>query len=138
MRDLTRAAYAKYIPLIGREPMPMSTDHAQMIADHEVWVLEQEEEIIAVLEMIPRDDNLYIDNLAVANTHQSKGIGKKMLAFAETRAQQLGLHTLTLCTNERFITNLELYARLGYSETHRVHVQGTDAVWMRKTFEVKS
>jgi N-acetylglutamate synthase-like GNAT family acetyltransferase len=135
--ELVREAYSKYIPLIGREPMPMKTDHARAIAEQDVWVLEQESEIIAVLDMVPKEDNLYIDNVTVKNTHQSRGIGKRLLAFAETRAQELGLNAMTLCTNERFKTNLEMYARLGYVETHRVHVQGTDAVHMRKKLNTK-
>lgn len=28
---LTRMAYAKWVPVIGREPLPMKTDHAAFI-----------------------------------------------------------------------------------------------------------
>lgn len=133
---LTDQAYQKYIALIGRKPMPMTTDHAQMIAQNQVWVLEQEGQIIAVIEMIPRPPDLYIDNVAVKPGQQGRGLGKRLLAFAEERAWE-GLYSLTLCTNERFRANLELYARLGYTETHRLHVQGTDAVYLRKSLEAR-
>ena len=36
---LTDAAYAKYIPLIGRKPQPMTADYRQMAAEHPIWLL---------------------------------------------------------------------------------------------------
>src|SRR5258705_277481 len=36
---LTRAAYAHYIPLLGREPQPMTADYDQILATHPVWLL---------------------------------------------------------------------------------------------------
>jgi ribosomal protein S18 acetylase RimI-like enzyme len=133
--ELVNAAFEKYIPLIGRKPLPMTADHADLIVNHEAWVIEQKSEIIAVLELVLKDDSLYIDTVAVSNEHQSRGIGKQLLKFAETRARELGRNTTTLFTNERYTVLLEMYARLGYVETHRMPVQGTDAVHMRKTLE---
>lgn len=130
--QLTHETYRDYIPLIGRKPLPMNTDYAQAIHEHEIWVLEHNAEIIAVLDMLAKPDSLYIDNVAVRGTHQSRGIGRELLAFAEARARELGLHAMTLFTNERYTRNLEIYARLGYVETHRVLVQGTNAVHLRK------
>jgi len=129
---LVNEAFKKYIPLIGRKPLPMTADHAQLIANHQVWVLGEDGEIIAVLEMITNADALYIDTVAVKNSHQSRGVGKGLLAFAEAQARRLGLPALTLCTNERYQVLLAMYSKLGYVETHRVAVQGTDVVYMRK------
>ena len=135
IRALVNAAFEGYIPLIGRKPLPMTADHTDLIVNHEAWVLEQESKIIAVLEMVLKDDSLYIDTVAVKQSHQSRGIGKGLLNFAETRARELGRNAMTLFTNERYTALLEMYARFGYVETHRVPVQGTDAVHMRKTLE---
>ena len=132
---LVNASFEKYIPVIGRKPLPMIADHTDLIVNHDVWVLEQESEIIAVLEMVLKDDSLYIDTVAVSNAQQSRGIGKQLLQFAETRARELGRNAMTLFTNERYTVLLEMYARFGYVETHRVPVQGTDAVHMRKPLE---
>ena len=138
MSALVNATFEKYIPVIGRKPLPMTADHSDLIQNHDAWVLEQESEIVAVLELVLKDDSLYIDTVAVSNAHQSRGIGKQLLNFAETRARELGRNAMTLFTNERYTVLLEMYARLGYVETHRVPVQGTDAVHMRKTLEVKT
>lgn len=135
IRELVDAAFEKYIPLIGRKPLPMMADHADLIRNGEGWVLEQNHEMIAVLEMVAKDESLYIDIVAVKDSHQFKGLGKQLLVFAETQAQELGLNAMTLFTNERYTALLEMYARLGYVETHRVPVKGTDAVHFRKTLE---
>jgi len=34
IRNLTRAAYAKWVPLIGREPRPMTADYDAAIRAH--------------------------------------------------------------------------------------------------------
>jgi hypothetical protein len=34
VRDLTRAAYAKWVALIGREPLPMQADYQRAVAEH--------------------------------------------------------------------------------------------------------
>jgi GNAT superfamily N-acetyltransferase len=138
IRKVVNEAFEDYIPLIGRTPLPMLNDHADLIARHDVWVLEQDHNIVAVLEMIVRENDLYIDTVAVKKSHQSKGIGKKSLSFAETQAREHGLHAMTLMTNERYSALLDMYARRGYVETHRVPVQGTDAVHLRKNLEVSA
>jgi N-acetylglutamate synthase-like GNAT family acetyltransferase len=138
IRSLVNAAFEDYIPLIGRKPLPMSADHADLIVNHDAWVLEEQSEIIAVLELILKNDSLYIDTVAVKPSHQSRGLGKQLLNFSETRARELGRNATTLFTNERYTALLEMYARHGYVETHRIPVQGTDAVHLRKTLEVQA
>ena len=54
------------------------------------------------------------------------------MALAEEEAQRLGLTTITLYTNERMTENIELYKRLGYTETERKTEQGYQRVYMRK------
>jgi len=34
IRTLTREAYAKWVPVIGREPLPMRVDYAAAIKEH--------------------------------------------------------------------------------------------------------
>jgi GNAT superfamily N-acetyltransferase len=138
IRVLVNAAFEGYIPLIGRKPLPMTADHTDLIVNHDAWVLEENNEIIAVLELVIKENSLYIDTVAVKQSHQSRGIGKQLLTFAETRARELGMNAMTLFTNERYTALLEMYARHGYVETHRIPVQGTDAVHMRKTLEVQA
>ncbi|HEY5203999.1 MAG TPA: GNAT family N-acetyltransferase, partial [Roseiarcus sp.] len=39
IRDLTRAAYAKWVELIGREPLPMQADYERTVAEHTIDLL---------------------------------------------------------------------------------------------------
>jgi len=42
VRDLTRAAYAKWCAVIGREPKPMTTDYDRAVRDHLIDLLVEE------------------------------------------------------------------------------------------------
>ena len=51
--------------------------------------------------------------------HQSKGIGQKLLAFAEEQARRIDRPALTLCTGEKMTRNIGIYRRYGFVETRR-------------------
>src|SRR6185369_12956128 len=104
-----RAAYGKWVPLIGREPKPMTADYDRAVREHVVFVLEEEGRLLGVLEIIPGDDHLLIENVAVAPTAQGRGIGQRLMAHAETLARARPVDELRLYTNERFEANIRLY-----------------------------
>lgn len=137
IRALVREAYSKWIPLIGREPKPMRADYEYAVQEHLVWVLEDAGQVVAVLEIIPHDDHLLIENVAVAPSQQNRGLGKALMAHAEAVAKEMSMAEIRLYTNEHFKANLELYRGLGYIETHRQDFGGTDAVFMSKRLEVE-
>ncbi|HET8841536.1 MAG TPA: N-acetyltransferase, partial [Ktedonobacteraceae bacterium] len=47
--DCVRAAYARYLERMGREPAPLSADYAALITQGVVSVLEQGTEICGIL-----------------------------------------------------------------------------------------
>src|SRR5918994_2268144 len=104
--ELVRLAYAQYEPLIGRTPLPMLIDQGDAVRDHEVWVLEVDDEVIGVLELAPRDDHLWIENVAIAPGWQGRGLGRRLLVHAEGEARRHGLTELGLLTNERYLDNM--------------------------------
>jgi N-acetylglutamate synthase-like GNAT family acetyltransferase len=132
---LVAAAYSHYQPLIGRTPIPMLTDYAVAVRERDVWVLDSDGEVIGVIELTPRDDHLWIENVAIAPERQGLGLGRRLLAHAEDEARRLGLPELRLLTNERYARNLAMYASLGYHETHREPYQGTGLVHFAKPVE---
>lgn len=111
---LTQAAYAKWVPVIGREPLPMKADHAAMIRDHRVDLLFVEQRLAALIETIRRDDGLLIENVAVEPRFQKRGDGRRMVAYAEQLAACSGAAIVRLYTNSRFEENVRLYLSLGY------------------------
>jgi GNAT superfamily N-acetyltransferase len=132
---LVAAAYEKYIPLIGRMPMPMLTDHTESIRANDVWVLDLGGRILGVIELERRVDHVWIDNVAIDPTWQGRGLGRRLLRHAEDEARRLGLGELRLLTNERYVDNIAMYSRYGYHETHREPHLGTDLVHFEKTLE---
>ncbi len=53
VRALTRAAYAKWVPVLGREPRPMIADYDAALRDHMVDLLHVGGEATALIEMAP-------------------------------------------------------------------------------------
>ena len=72
-----------------------------------------------VLVLIPADDHLLLDTIAVSDSVRGTGVGAGLIAFAEQRARELGLPAVHLYTNEVMWENLQYYPRLGYTEVGR-------------------
>ncbi len=121
IRALVRAAYARWIPVIGREPRPMQVDYDAAILEHDfVLAIDASDgpdagRCVGVIETERRADHLWIENVAVAPPAQGRGVGRLLLADAERRAIAAGLPELRLLTNAAFETNIRLYRMLGYS-----------------------
>ena len=114
IRELTREAYAKWVPLIGREPKPMTADYAEAIRDHRFDLLYLERKLVALIETIRQADHLHIENLAVSPPFQGRGYGRMLLAHAEQLAASSGFGEIGGYTNKLFVENIRLYAKLGY------------------------
>jgi GNAT superfamily N-acetyltransferase len=128
---LVEGAYAHYVPRIGIRPLPMEDDYAARVERGEAYVLDGGE-VDGVLVLERRKGWLLVDNVAVRPGLQRRGLGRRLLAFAERRALAEGLVELRLYTNERMWENRRLYARLGWEETGHDVVAGRRRVWMRK------
>jgi ribosomal protein S18 acetylase RimI-like enzyme len=111
------AAFNRYIERIGRKPQPMTVDHAALIAAGEVHVLEEDGVRLGLIVMRAKVDHLYVDILAVQPGAQGRGLGRRLMAFAEAEARRLGLSALRLFTNAKMTENRRFYPRLGFRET---------------------
>ena len=114
IRDLTRSAYAKWVPLIGREPKPMTADYNDAVAKHRFDLLYVEGTLAALIETIREADHLLVENVAVSPSFQGRGLGRRLMAHAEELATSSRFGEIRLYTNERFAENIDLYRRLGY------------------------
>jgi len=132
IRALVRAAYAKYVVKLGREPKPMTADYEAAVRDHQVWLLRDGGQPIAVLELVPAADHMLIENVAVREDHQHRGIGRKLLLFAEQEAVQQGYGELRLYTNEAMEGSVARYKAMGYRESHREPAGSAAVVHMSK------
>jgi GNAT superfamily N-acetyltransferase len=119
IRDLTRLAYAKWIPLIGREPRPMTVNYDRAVADHMIDLYEIDGEAVGLIEVVPQAQHLLIENIAVRPDHQGKRIGDLLMSHAETIARSIHFAELRLYTNAAFVSNIEFYSRRGFQEFRR-------------------
>ena len=111
---VTRAAYEKWIPVIGRAPKPMTADYDVAVREHLIDLLLVEGRLIALVECIREPDHLLIENLAVAPDQQGRGHGLRLLRHAEALARELGFGELRLYTNKLFAENVAFYRKHGY------------------------
>jgi GNAT superfamily N-acetyltransferase len=132
IRALTRAAYAKWVPLIGREPRPMTADYERAMRTHRFDLLYTEEKLVALIETVHHLDHLLIENVAVAPSFQGRGFGRMLIAHAEQWAASLGLREVRLYTNKCFTENIQLYTKLGYRLVREEAIADGIAVHMNK------
>jgi ribosomal protein S18 acetylase RimI-like enzyme len=132
IRELTRAAYAKWVPVIGREPKPMVADYAVAVREHVIDLLYVGERLAALIETIPKSDHLLIENVAVSPAFQGLGYGRKLITHAEKLATSLGFAETRLYTNKLFAENVQLYRKLGYRVDRGEAFKGGILVHMSK------
>ncbi len=129
---IAQAAYGIYVARIGRMPLPMLADYADLTARDLVHVLDVDGAVAAYVVLIHEPEALLVENIAVSPAFQKRGLGRALLAFADDAARAAGLQTIRLYTNAAMTENIALYGRCGYVETHRATEDGRHRVYMQK------
>jgi ribosomal protein S18 acetylase RimI-like enzyme len=132
IRALTRDAYAKWVPVIGREPLPMKANYEAAVRKHRIELLYLGSALAALIEMIPEAAHLLVENVAVAPAFQGRGLGRRLMAHAEAVATAMGHTEVRLYTNKLFAENVRLYQRLGYRIDREETWAGGETVYMSK------
>jgi GNAT superfamily N-acetyltransferase len=132
IRELVRAAYAKWVPVVGREPRPMTAAYQDSINRHRFDLLHADTKLIAQIETAIREDHLWIENLAVLPEYQGRGYGRRLSAHAEQLAAGAGLSEVRLLTNAAFEANVRLYEAVGYQTTSTEPFMGGTTLYMSK------
>jgi ribosomal protein S18 acetylase RimI-like enzyme len=132
VEDIVRESYAKWVRLIGAQPAPLRADYRALIDAGRVFVLDSGDAVAGLIVLVDEPDTLLIENVAVWPAAQGRGLGRRLLSFAEDRARALGRPAIRLYTHELMTTNIALYHSLGYRETGREDVVRGQTVHMRK------
>ena len=132
IRDLVRAAYQRWVPVIGREPRPMVADYEKAVRDHEIDLAHLDGRLVGLIETIACSDHLWIENVAVHPDAQGNGLGKALLARAEAKATDARLPETRLLTNAAFEVNIALYEKTGYVITRSEPFMGGTTIHMTK------
>lgn len=138
IRQIAEAAYGKYIPRMGRRPIPMDADFEGFVERGQARVLERDGNLVGYIVLIPEHGSMLVQNLAVSPAHQGMDLGRQLLEYAETEARQRSITRMTLFTNVKMTENQTIYRHIGYRETERRTVNGSDRVYMEKKLDVGS
>ena len=111
---LQHAAYARNRDILGVEPLPLLADYGEVLASHEVWLLDGDAGLDGTLILEPRTDDLLIWSIAAAPARSGAGIGNLLLAAAEARARALGYAAMRLYTGDKLHRNVAWYERHGF------------------------
>jgi len=130
IRAVIDAAYARYLTRMDKPPAPMFRDYGPSVEAGTTWVTGSP--ITAVLTLCPRDDHLYVENIAVDPRAQGCGLGRALMEFAEQEAARRKLNRMALVTHEAMTENQAIYARLGYVEIERRSEDGYRRIYMEK------
>ena len=114
----------------------MDTDYAAAVTDTEAWVASVGGEAVGFLLLVDEGDAMLLENVAVLPSHHGQGVGRALLALAEDRARAAGRTRIRLYTHESMVENQQLYARIGYVETHRETEHGLTRVFYEKGLDL--
>jgi N-acetylglutamate synthase-like GNAT family acetyltransferase len=138
IRSLVREAYAKWVPIVGREPLPMTADYDEAVRTHRIDLLHRDGKLAALIETFPDDGQLLIQNIAVSPLFQNTGIGRKLLAHAEEIAKAQGYPAVKLFTNKLMAANVRLYSSVGYDIDREEESSRGITVYMSKVLRAET
>jgi ribosomal protein S18 acetylase RimI-like enzyme len=111
---VVQAAYAPWVPVVGRRPLPMDDDYEARVAAGEAFVLDEAGVIAGILVLEEAEEYLLLDNVAVDPARRGGGLGRVLIAFAEAEAVRRGFPEIRLYTNVKMARNIALYEQLGF------------------------
>ncbi|RII78360.1 GNAT family N-acetyltransferase [Pseudomonas monteilii] len=134
VRQCAEQAYARYVPLIGRKPAPMTADFARQIADGVVYVATDDRAVFqGFIVFYAEHGHMLLENVAVLPSAAGQGVGKALIRFCEDAARQQGVGAVHLYTNEKMTENLSIYPKLGYVNVGQRTEDGFKRVYFEKT-----
>ncbi|MEM9224608.1 MAG: GNAT family N-acetyltransferase [Pseudomonadota bacterium] len=133
MDEVAEAAFAPYVPVIGKRPAPMDEDRRSAIASDEALVAVFDGVVAgyAIYRLAVPDAELI--TVAVDPKMQRQGLGRALMGAVEDKARGAGATTLNLYTNAKMLENLALYPALGFAEIGRRYEAGFNRVYFSKT-----
>ncbi len=72
IRAIVEAAYAPYVPRIGRAPAPVAADYPALVEAGDAWVVVSGGRVVGVLVIRPNGDALELENVAIEPSCQGR------------------------------------------------------------------
>ena len=138
IRAVVEAAYALYVPRIGRAPAPMTADYEALVAAGEVWVGERGRTGCRRPRDPASDDALELENVAVdPGRAGARPRPRARSRSPSSHARELGLDGGRAVHERGDGREPRLYPRLGFVETGRRVEDGYRRVYFRKTLDAR-
>lgn len=115
--DCIEAAYSIYANRIEDLPA-VSAGIDEAIQHKRVWVAVMKC-IAGTLILVPRENYLILENVAVHPDYTGIGLGRALIDQAEKDCRELGLREIHLSTHVNMPENIAIYTRLGWTEMGR-------------------
>ena len=77
----------------------MEADYEEIAGSGEMWIAEDDGEVVGLIVLRDGGDHLLLDNVAVSPAAQGGGVGGRLLAFADDEATRRGFGQIRLYTN---------------------------------------
>ena len=113
----------------------MRADYHRAVAEHTIDLLMDGSELAGIVETILRPDPLWIENVAVAPERQGSGHGRLLMPHVAKRALEAKRFEIRRQTNQAFVADPALYAKLAYAVDHAEPFRGGEIVHMGKRIE---
>ncbi|MGO4736511.1 GNAT family N-acetyltransferase [Bosea sp. 2KB_26] len=126
------AAYTPNESIIGVPSLPRIADYAQVVAEHEVWLVDGDNGLDAALVLEISPDDFTIWSVAVSPGAQGRKLGLLLMRFADERAAALGFGSVHLYTHAKLTERIAWYERLGFAITHHTDLADRRLTHMRK------
>ena len=88
VEEIVQTAYTKYVSRIGREPAPMLDNYGALIEEGRVYVVEHDGAVKGILVVLPEEDAILLDNVAVAPGAQGRYQSSQAEAVRRTTASE--------------------------------------------------
>lgn len=132
IRALKNAAYSPNEAIIGVPSLPRIADYAQVVAEHEVWLVDGDNGLDAALVLEISSGDFTIWSVAVSPEAQGRQLGLLLMRFADERAAALGFGSVHLYTHAKLTERIAWYERLGFAITHHTDLADRRLTHMRK------
>ncbi len=133
IRACAEAAYARYIPLMGRKPAPLLSDYDAQTAEGLIHVATKDGHVAGFIVFYPKNGAMLLENIAVHPDYAGHGIGKALIQYCEAEARAQRLSKVQLYTNSKMTENLAIYPHLGFTEIDRRTSDGFDRMFFEKS-----
>jgi ribosomal protein S18 acetylase RimI-like enzyme len=130
-------AYHEYIPILGKTPPTFLEDFDSHVTLGNLWLLDYDHSIDAMVVLTPMIDHILIQTMAVDPKLQGRGLGQILLKFAEYKTLELGLKDIRLYTNHIMTRNIKIYTKWGFEITSIEPYRWGEKVNMRKYINMR-